>query len=101
MPGEIILSQAQVAEALAEPVNQIVAVVRDALENTQPEIAADVIDEGITLTGGGSLLRGFDTVLQDSTGLPVKIADDPMSCVALGAGQTLEDKMLRGALMAA
>jgi rod shape-determining protein MreB len=101
MPGEIVLSEAQVAEALAEPVNQIVAVVRDALENTQPEIAADVIDEGITLTGGGSLLRGFDTVLQDSTGLPVRIADDPMSCVALGAGRTLEEKVLRGALMAA
>jgi rod shape-determining protein MreB len=101
MPGEIVLGQAQVAEALADPVNQIVGVVRDALEHTQPEIAADVIDEGITLTGGGALLRGFDTVLQDSTGLPVRIADDPMSCVALGAGQTLEDKMLRGALMAA
>ena len=101
MPAEITLSQAQVAEALSEPVNQIVSVVRDALEHTQPEIAADVIDEGITLTGGGALLRGFDTMLQDSTGLPVKIADDPMSCVALGAGQTLEDKVLRGALMAA
>jgi rod shape-determining protein MreB and related proteins len=101
MPAEIVLSQAQVAEALAEPINQIVGVVRDALEHTQPEIAADVIDEGITLTGGGALLRGFDTVLQDSTGLLVRIADDPMSCVALGAGQTLEDKVLRGALMAA
>jgi rod shape-determining protein MreB and related proteins len=101
MPAEIVLSQAQVAEALAEPINQIVGVVRDALEHTQPEIAADVIDEGITLTGGGALLRGFDTVLQDSTGLLVRVADDPMSCVALGAGQTLEDKVLRGALMAA
>jgi rod shape-determining protein MreB len=101
MPGEIVLSQAQVAEALSEPVNQIVEVVRTALEHTQPEIAADVIDQGITLTGGGSLLRGFDTVLQDATGLPVHIADDPMSCVALGAGRTLEEKVLRGALMAA
>jgi rod shape-determining protein MreB len=53
------------------------------------------------MTGGGSLLRGIDTVLQDSTGLPVHVADDPMSCVALGAGQTLEDKLLRGALLAA
>ena len=101
MPGEIVLSQAQVAEALAEPVNQIVEVVRAALEHTQPELAADVIDQGITMTGGGSLLRGIDTVLQDSTGLLVRIADDPMSCVALGAGQTLDDKVLRGALMAA
>jgi len=101
MPGEIELTEAQVADALSEPVNQIVEVVRAALENTQPDIAADVIDQGITMTGGGSLLPGIDTILQDSTGLLVRIADDPMSCVALGAGQTLEDKILRGALMAA
>jgi rod shape-determining protein MreB len=101
MPAEILLSQAQVAEALSEPVNQIVEVVRSALENTQPEIAADVIDQGITMTGGGSLLRGFDTVLQDATGLTVRVADDPMSCVALGAGRTLEEAVLRGALIPA
>jgi rod shape-determining protein MreB and related proteins len=101
VPAEIELSQAQVAEALSEPVSQIVEVVLTALEHTQPEIAADVIDQGITMTGGGSLLRDFATVLQDSTGLPVRVADDPMSCVALGAGQTLEDRVLRGALMAA
>jgi len=101
MPAEIVLNQAQVAEALAEPVNQIVEVVRSALENTQPEIAADVIDQGITMTGGGALLRGIDTIIQDSTGLPVRIADDPMSCVALGAGRSLEEKVLRGALQAA
>ncbi|WP_308514692.1 rod shape-determining protein [Sphingomonas flavescens] len=101
MPGEVELNQAQVAEALAEPVNQIVEVVRTALEHTQPEIAADVIDQGITMTGGGSLLREFDTVLQDATGLPVIVAEDPMSCVALGAGRTLEDQVYRGALMAA
>src|SRR5919107_142129 len=101
MPGEIVLTQAQVAEALTEPVNQIVEVVRAALENTQPEIAADVIDQGITMTGGGSLLRDFSTVLQDATGLPVHVADDPMSCVALGAGRTLEDQVYRGALIPA
>ena len=101
VPAEIQLSQAQVADAVAEPVSQIVEVVRSALENTQPEIAADVIDQGITMTGGGSLLRDFATVLADSTGLPVRIAEDPMLCVALGAGQTLEDQVLRGALMAA
>ena len=101
MPGEIELNQAQVADALSEPVNQIVEVVRTALEHTQPEIAADVIDQGITMTGGGSLLREFATVLQDSTGLPVRVADDPMSCVALGAGRTLEDQVYRGTLMAA
>jgi rod shape-determining protein MreB len=101
VPSEIVLSQAQVAEALAEPVSQIVEVVRTALEQTQPEIAADVIDQGITMTGGGSLLRDLTIVIQDSTGLPVRLADDPMSCVALGAGQTLEDRVLRGALLAA
>jgi rod shape-determining protein MreB len=101
VPSEIELSQAQVADAVADPVNQIVEVVRTALEHTQPEIAADVIDQGITMTGGGSLLRGISTILQDSTGLVVRVADDPMSCVALGAGQTLEEKVLRGALQAA
>jgi rod shape-determining protein MreB len=101
VPSEIMLSQAQVADALAEPVSQIVEVVRTALEQTQPEIAADVIDQGITMTGGGSLLRDLTTVIADSTGLPLRLADDPMSCVALGAGQTLEDRVLRGALMAA
>ncbi|HET7577379.1 MAG TPA: rod shape-determining protein [Sphingomicrobium sp.] len=101
VPSEIMLTEAQVAEALTEPVNQIVEVVRSALENTQPEIAADVIDQGIMMTGGGSLLRGFDTVLEDSTGLPVHVAENALSCVALGAGQTLEDQILRGALLAA
>jgi rod shape-determining protein MreB len=101
MPREIMLNQAQIADALMEPVNQIVEVVRAALEHTQPEIAADVIDQGITMTGGGSLLRDFAIVLQDSTGLPVRIADEPMSCVALGAGRTLEDLVYRGALIAA
>ena len=101
VPSEITLNQGQIAEAVAEPVNRIVEVVRSALENTQPEIAADVIDQGITMTGGGSLLREFSTVLQDATGLPVHVADDPMSCVALGAGRTLEDQVYRGALIAA
>ena len=98
VPSEIQLTQAQVAEALSEPVSQIVEVVRAALENTQPEIAADVIDQGIMMTGGGSLLRDIAMLLQEATGLPIRIADDPMSCVALGAGQTLEDQVLRGAL---
>jgi rod shape-determining protein MreB len=101
VPSEISLNQAQIAEALAEPVNRIVEVVRSALENTQPEIAADVIDQGITMTGGGSLLRDISGVLQDETGLPVRVADDPMLCVALGAGRTLEETVYRGALIPA
>jgi rod shape-determining protein MreB len=101
VPSEISLNQAQIAEALAEPVNRIVEVVRFALENTQPEIAADVIDQGITMTGGGSLLREIGSILADETSLPVHIADNPMSCVALGAGRTLEDPVYRGALISA
>jgi rod shape-determining protein MreB len=100
VPSEITLTQSQVAEAVAEPVARIVHVVRSALEHTQPEIAADVLNEGITMTGGGSLLRDIAGVLADETGLPVRVADDPLSCVALGAGQTLEDISYRGALVA-
>jgi rod shape-determining protein MreB len=84
---------------VAEPVARIVHVVRSALEHTQPEIAADVIDAGITMTGGGSLLREIATVLEYETGLPVRVADAPLDCVALGAGQTLEDPTYRGALV--
>ena len=99
VPSEIVLTQSQVAEAVAEPVSRIVHVVRSALEHTQPEIAADVLDEGITMTGGGSLLRDIAGVIADETGLPVSVAEDPLSCVALGAGQTLEDASYRGALV--
>ncbi|MBA3512416.1 rod shape-determining protein [Sphingomonas sp.] len=98
VPSEVSLNQAEIAEALAEPVARIVHIVRVALEQTQPEIAADIIDEGITMTGGGSLLREIEVVLADETGLPVRVADDPMSCVAMGAGRTLEDPDYRGAL---
>lgn len=101
VPNEISLNQAQMAEAMAEPVSHIVDVVRAALENTQPEIAADVIDQGITMTGGGSLLRELSTVMADDTGLPVHVADDPLTCVARGAGRALEDQIYRGALSAA
>ena len=101
VPREIELSQAEIAMALAEPVSRIVHAVRDALEHTEPEIAADIIDAGITLTGGSSLLQDIDGVLADETGLPVRVADNPLQCVALGAGQTLEDPIFRGALQPA
>ena len=101
VPKEIKLTQAELAHALAEPVARIVHAVREALEHTAPEIAADIIEEGITMTGGGSLLNGIDAVLADETGLPVRIAEDPMQCVALGAGQTLEDEVFKGALQPA
>jgi len=90
VPRSLAISEREVAEALAEPVSTIVDLVRLALENTAPELAADIVDTGIVLTGGGSLLRGLDVVLRQSTGLPVMLAEDPLTCVARGAGRTLE-----------
>ena len=98
VPREIELTEAGIADALAEPVGRIVHAVRSALENTAPEIAADIVDEGIVMTGGGALLREIDSVLAEATGLPVRIADNPMSCVALGAGRALENEEYRGVL---
>jgi rod shape-determining protein MreB len=85
------LSERQIAEALAEPVGAIVEAVKVALEHTAPELAADIVDKGIVLTGGGALLGNMDYVLRASTNLPVSLADDPLSCVALGTGRCLEE----------
>ncbi|HET7410276.1 MAG TPA: rod shape-determining protein, partial [Paracoccaceae bacterium] len=98
VPKEITINQAQVAEALSEPVSQIVEGVRQALENTAPELAADIVDQGIVMTGGGSLLGQLDEVIRDATGLPVSVADDPLTCVAFGTGKALEDPIYRGVL---
>jgi rod shape-determining protein MreB len=91
VPKEITITQRHIAEALAEPVGAIVEAVKVALEATPPELAADIVDKGIVLTGGGSLLANLDQVLREETGLPVSIADDPLSCVALGTGRVLEN----------
>ena len=102
VPKEVRIGQAQVAEALAEPVSQIVEAVKVALEATPPELAADIVDTGIMLTGGGALLQHLDQVLRDETGLPVSVADDPLSCVALGTGQALENtRTMRSVLSSA
>jgi rod shape-determining protein MreB len=98
MPQEITISQAEVAEAIAEPVSHIIGAVRTALENTAPELAADIVDRGIVLTGGGALLQRMDEALSLATGLPVAVADDALICVAMGAGRTLEDAEYRGVL---
>ncbi len=90
VPKELVVSERQVAESLAEPVSQIIEAVKVALEHTAPELAADIVDKGIVLTGGGGLLTNLDFVLRHATGLPVSIADDPLTCVALGTGRTLE-----------
>ncbi|MBU6234861.1 MAG: rod shape-determining protein [Alphaproteobacteria bacterium] len=102
VPKEIVVTERQMAEALAEPVSQIVEAVKTALENTAPELAGDIVDKGIVMTGGGSLLKNLDYVLRYATGLPVTVADDPLACVALGTGQALEDRpVLNGALKTA
>ena len=100
VPKEIIVSERQVSEALAEPVGAIVEAVKVALEHTPPELAADIVDKGIVLTGGGALLGNLDLVLRHATGLAVTIADDPLSCVALGTGHALEEmKTLKSILI--
>jgi rod shape-determining protein MreB and related proteins len=91
IPKELVITEREIAESIAEPVGAIIEAVRVALEHTQPELAADILDKGIVLTGGGALLGNLDFVLRHSTGLPVSIADDPLSCVALGAGRCLEE----------
>ena len=100
-PCELSLSQADIVEALREPLSHIVEVVCASLEQAQPEIASDMIDRGITLTGGGSLLRNIDRVLADETGLPVQVAETPLRCVAMGAGRALEDHEFHETLCAA
>ena len=89
-PTEVRITQAEIADAVAEPVAQIIAAVRAALEATPPELAADIADSGVMLTGGGALLRGLDEEIRDHTGLPVSVARDPLACVALGCGMVLE-----------
>lgn len=91
VPKEIVITERQVAESLMEPVSDIVEAVKVALENTAPELAADIVDKGIILTGGGALLANLDQVLRKATGLPVSVAEDPLSCVARGSGKALDE----------
>jgi rod shape-determining protein MreB and related proteins len=91
VPKEIVLSERQISESLAEPVGSIIEAVKVALEHTAPELVADIVDKGIVLTGGGALLSNLDLVRRHATGLPISIADDPLTCVALGAGRVLEE----------
>ncbi|CAH0353382.1 MAG: rod shape-determining protein [Pseudomonadota bacterium] len=99
-PSELQATEAEIYEALAEPVAQIISAVMSALEQTPPELSADIIEEGITLTGGGALLGHMDEALSEATGLPVKVAKDPLICVAMGAGLALEDPAYNGVLAA-
>src|SRR5881409_3885540 len=91
VPKTLVITDEEIREALREPVMTIVETVRTCLERTPPELAADIIEKGVVLTGGGSLLRGFDRLLVQEMQLPVKIAPDPMSCVVLGLGRMLDE----------
>lgn len=91
LPRQTTLSSAEVREAIADPISQIVAAVKSALERTPPELAADIMDSGICLAGGGALLRGLDELINRATEMPVFIANEPLTCVALGCGKILDE----------
>jgi len=91
IPKTVVVRSEEVREALQEPVNIIVNATRMALERTPPELSSDILDRGVIMTGGGSLLRGLDRRLREETGLPVSVMDDPLTCVARGAGKILEN----------
>ncbi|MGH7731866.1 MAG: rod shape-determining protein, partial [Candidatus Eiseniibacteriota bacterium] len=90
IPRTLRVSSVEIREALQEPVGQIVNALRESLERTPPELAADIVDRGIFLTGGGALLRGLDLLLREVTNLNIRVAQDPLTCVVLGAGKILE-----------
>jgi rod shape-determining protein MreB len=98
VPAEVEVSQAEIAQSLADLTQQVVEAVLTALEKAEPELASDIYDQGIVMTGGGSLLAKLDEVLSKATGLPVVVADDALMCVAMGAGRALEDPVYRGVM---
>jgi rod shape-determining protein MreB len=91
IPRTQSISDDEIREAMLEPVNAIVDTIRIALERTPPELAADIVDKGIVLAGGGALLRGLDSLIREETGLPITIAEDPLTCVVRGTGKVLDE----------
>ncbi len=91
IPKNLRLTSEEIREAISEPIAQIVDALKNALEQTPPELAADIVDRGIVMTGGGSMLRGLDALLKESTKLPINVVDDPLLCVVLGAGKVLDN----------
>jgi rod shape-determining protein MreB and related proteins len=91
VPRSFTISSNEVLEAMTDPLNNIVSAVKTALEQTPPELGADIANKGMVLTGGGALLRDLDRLLMEETGLPVLIADDPLTCVVRGSGMALEN----------
>src|SRR4029079_1984905 len=90
-PKTIEVSSSQINDALMDPLTEVVDAVKTALEKTPPELASDIVDNGIVLTGGGALLANLDILLRERTGLPVSISEDPLTCVVLGSGKVLEE----------
>jgi rod shape-determining protein MreB len=91
IPKTIKVTSTEIREAMQEPISQIVEALRTSLEQTPPELAADIVDRGILMTGGGSLLRGLDILLREATNLPITVADEALLCVVLGTGKILEN----------
>jgi rod shape-determining protein MreB len=91
LPKTVMLSSEEVREALRDPVESIVNAVKETLDRTPPELAGDIMDRGITLAGGGSLLQGFDERLREECQMPAQLADSPLTCVAVGSGRSLEE----------
>ncbi|MFY9568173.1 MAG: rod shape-determining protein, partial [Acetivibrionales bacterium] len=91
LPKNVTLSSSEINEALKEPINAIIDSIKFTLEKTPPELAADIMDKGIMLGGGGALLSGLDKLIKEETGMPVTIAENPLDCVAIGTGKVLEE----------
>ena len=96
IPKTLVISDDEIRESLAETFTAIVEAVKIALERTPPELAADIVDKGVVIAGGGSLIKGLDTLLKETTGLPITLAEDPLVAVAMGTGKVLDDPILLG-----
>ena len=94
MPVKVLVTDAEIREALAEPLKTILRAIRETLDQIPPELSSDIYDRGVALCGGGSLLRNLDKRIRDETQLPVQMVDDPLSCVVIGAGKMLSDDTL-------
>jgi rod shape-determining protein MreB len=94
LPKTVVVTSQEIRQSMSDPIETIVGAVRYALERCPPELSADLIDRGIVMSGGGALLRGFDRLIEEETGLPVHIADDPLAAVALGTGRIIEEEDL-------
>jgi rod shape-determining protein MreB len=92
IPKIVRVHSSEIREAIQEPIQQIVDAVRRALEITPPELASDIVDRGIVMTGGGALIRGLDVILAQETGLPIHVDEDPLTCVVRGVGRILDEE---------